>query len=175
MSSLIRQELSLRLYYRILSHPHHPLHAHLLSTEYDTLYRNKPSFIPSFGLRMRNIIQDTPFSSISVRSQTYFILHPWTFKRITCLHIFNNFNKSNAPLTILQSFFAAHRQNYCKYIDICTDGSKTGNLIGCSIVCQKSILSYHLPTFFFQSSKLNGSPHSVFLSSLLLYIFTLSF
>ena len=145
---LIREELSLRLYYRILSHPHHPLHTHLLSTEHDTFYRNKPSFIPSFGLRLRNIVQGTSLSSIKARSQTYFIPHPWSFKRISCLHIFNGFNKSNAPLNVLQSIFAAHRQNYSSYIDIYTDGSKAGNLVGCGIVCQNIILSYHLPSLF---------------------------
>ena len=104
--------------------------------------------IPSFDLWIRNIIEDTPLSSIKARSQTYFSIHPWNFKRITCLHIFNDFNKSNTPLKVLQSFFAAHRQNYSNYIDIYTDGSKAGNLVGCGIVCQNNILSYRLPSLF---------------------------
>ena len=95
----------------------------------------------SFGLRIRNIIQDTPLSFISACSQTYLILYPWNFKRITCLQIFNGFNNLNAPLNVLQSFFAAHRQIYCNYIDIYTDGSKTGNSVGCGNVCQKTILT----------------------------------
>ena len=80
--TLTWDELSPWLYYRILSHP---LHTHLLSTENDTLYRNKPSFIPSFGLRLRNIIQGTPLSSINAHSQTYFIPYPWNFKRIASI------------------------------------------------------------------------------------------
>ena len=46
---LLREELSLRLYYHILSHTYHPFKNHLLSTENDMLYKNKPSFIPAFG------------------------------------------------------------------------------------------------------------------------------
>ena len=133
--NLVWEELSLWLYYQILSHPHHPLHTQLLSTEHDTLFRNKPSFIPSFGLRIRNIIEDIPLASIRVRSQTYFNCHPWNMKGISCLHIFNGFSKSSTPANVMQSFFAALRQTYSNYIDIYTDGSKAGDIVGCGIVC----------------------------------------
>ena len=45
-------------------------------------------------------------------------------------------------------FFAAHRLTYSNYIDIYTDGSKAGDIVGCGIVCQNNILSYRLPSFF---------------------------
>ena len=45
----IHKKLSLQLYYRIHSHPHHPLHTHILTKEHDMLYENRPFCITNFG------------------------------------------------------------------------------------------------------------------------------
>ena len=44
------EQLSLELYYHILSHPHNPLCTHLLTKEHDMLYESPLSCIPNFGL-----------------------------------------------------------------------------------------------------------------------------
>ena len=46
----------MELYYYILSHPCHPLHTYLLTREFDMLYENCPSCIPSFRIRMFPIL-----------------------------------------------------------------------------------------------------------------------
>ena len=58
--NFIREQLSLELYYRILSHPHHPLCTQVLTKENDLLYESRPSCIPNFGLRIRNFLSGSP-------------------------------------------------------------------------------------------------------------------
>ena len=144
---LIREKLSLELFYRILSHPHHPLRTYLLTREHDTLYENRPSCIPNFGIRIRNILLGSSFLDIKVRPRLFFNLTPWNFKSFSYMNPFKNFDKSNTTANVYLSLFSSHRSEYHNYIDIYTDGSKTNNLVGCGIVCRNTVLSYHLPSF----------------------------
>ena len=50
---LIRKQLSLNPYCRILSHPHYPFLRHLLTREHDMLYENRLSCIPNFSFRLQ--------------------------------------------------------------------------------------------------------------------------
>ena len=63
----IHEKLSLELYYCVLSYPHHSLHTHLFSREHDMLYQNRPSCIPNFGIRIKNILSGSSFTNIRVR------------------------------------------------------------------------------------------------------------
>ena len=146
--NFIREQLSLELYYRILSHPHHPLCTQVLTRENDLLYESRPSCIPNFGLRIRNFLSGSPLLDTKVRPRLLSTLTPWNFKNTPYMNPFTNFDKSDTTADIYLSLFAFHRSQYHKYIDIYTDGSKINNLVGCGIVCGNTTLSYRLPAFF---------------------------
>ena len=61
---LIHEQLSLELYFHILSHSPHPLRTYPLTKECDILYENWPSYIQNFGIR---IIKLFSCSSLSDR------------------------------------------------------------------------------------------------------------
>ena len=140
--------MSLELYFRILSHPYHPLRSYLITKEHDILYDNRPSCIPNFGIRIRNILSCSPLSDIRVRPRLLINLIPWNFKGISYIDPFKNFDKADTNANIYHSLFRTHRSHYHKYIDIYTDGSKTINSVGCGIICRNTVLSYRLPAFF---------------------------
>ena len=85
---------------------------------------------------------------IRVRPRLLLNLYPWNFKHITFINPFENFDKSNMTANIFCSLFASHRAEYHNYIDVYTDGSKIGNLVGCGIVLRNTVRSYRLPAFF---------------------------
>ena len=144
--TLIREQLSLELYFRILSHPHHN---YLTSRDYDIHYHNHPSCIPTFGLRIRNMLEGSSLLDIRVCPRSLLGLTPCTFKSVSCLHPFNGFDKSNINANIFNSLLSLHCSNYNNFIDMYTDGSKTSNIVGCGIICENIIFSYHLPNCFF--------------------------
>ena len=87
--NFVHEELSLRFtitLYHILTIL---LNTYLLSTDLDVLYENRPSCIPAFGLRMRNVIKRSTFSNTNVRPQMHNSLAPWNLRGIPCLQIFN--------------------------------------------------------------------------------------
>ena len=56
-------------------------------------------------------------SDIRVHLHSLSGLTPWTFKDISCLRLFNGFDKYNTSVTILKSLFSPHR-NKCRNFDI---------------------------------------------------------
>ena len=69
---LIREWKSLQFYYRILSHPHHPLHTHILTKEHEILYENRASCITKFGIRVKNILSASSLLGTKVRPRLLF-------------------------------------------------------------------------------------------------------
>ena len=72
---LIHEQLSLKLYFRILPLAHYPLRTSLLSREHDILYKNRPSCIPNFDIRYRNMLSCSPLSDLRGR--------PWLLLNLT--------------------------------------------------------------------------------------------
>ncbi|GIY86505.1 putative RNA-directed DNA polymerase from transposon BS [Caerostris extrusa] len=51
-----RERLSLKYYFKIKSHHSHPLYTHVTHPNFKTFYENRPSYVPSFGLRMQILL-----------------------------------------------------------------------------------------------------------------------
>lgn len=143
---LTRDQVSLNLYFRILSHPNHPLHSHLHNHNNDRLFMNRPSCPPSFSMRMRSIISNTNLANNKIHMRSSFNRPPWQTTNLHILSLFTGFYKNNTSDLIYHQLFASHREEYNEYIDIYTDGSKTGNVVGCGFVCRDRSFSYSLPT-----------------------------
>lgn len=117
---------------------------HLFNRSHDRLFMNRPSFIPSFSLRMRNIISNTSLATGKIHMRSCFNCPPWQSYNIKTLNIFSSFNKNNTSDLIYHQLFSFHREEYADYIEIYTDGSKAVNGVGCSYVCGNVTSSYSL-------------------------------
>lgn len=143
--SLIREEISLKYFFRILSHPNHPLHFHLLNQNSDRLFANRPSIIPPFGMRMRSIINNSPVNNNSVHTNPPFLIPPWCAVNVPIINPFRNYNRNGTSDVIFHQLFCAHREEFANYLDIYTDGSKSESGVGCSYVCNNRSFSFSLP------------------------------
>lgn len=141
----IREQRSLNLYYRILSHPNHPLHYYLTNQDHDRLFANRPSCVPSFGIRMRLLTRSYNFTNIKIHVRPLYNILPWQQPNINILRPFTGFDKANTDDTIFRQLFASHREEYHNYVAVYTDGSKTSRITGCGFFCQNYKFSYCLP------------------------------
>ena len=132
---LIREQLSSKLYFQILSHPHHPLHEYLTHRAYDIHYHNHSSCISALGLKTRNMLEGSSLSNIRVCSRSLLNLILWDFRGISCLQSFDNFGKSSTSASVFKSLFSQHRSNCSNFIAIYTNGLRTSNTVGCGIIC----------------------------------------
>lgn len=63
---------------------------------------------------------------------------------IIALYYFITFDKNSFPSVVSQQLIAACRTHYNTYLDIYTDGSKSGKYVGCGILCENTIIIYSL-------------------------------
>ncbi|GBL90371.1 hypothetical protein AVEN_29387-1, partial [Araneus ventricosus] len=138
-----RDKLSLSYYFRILSNDNHPLRGTLLNGNYNRLFNARPSCIPHFGLRMRNILPDT-FHDVKIHTNDFCGHPPWMENSISYINPFGNFTKSDSNNSVLISLFNQHRQFYQSYQPVFTDGSKSLNHVGCAFFTNGHIVSYKL-------------------------------
>lgn len=142
---IIRDKISVSLYFRILSHPNHPVHHQLNNRDHDRLFANRPSCISSYGLRMHSLVIGTSLANCNVHVRSLFSTAPWQDPDIFILTPFSGFNKHSTSDHMFQQLFACHRDEYKDNIDIYTDGSKTPDGVGCGYVCRDASFSYSLP------------------------------
>lgn len=143
--SLTRRCISMKYFFRILSHSSHPLNQIILDTSSDRLYTNRPSLIPPFGLRMRSQICNTKLANVDVSNCPLFSLPPWRSQKVTFIYPFKNLNKDNTNNKIYCHLFAAHRNEYPNFAEIYTDGSKSDNHVGFAYSCDNRTISFKLP------------------------------
>ncbi|GBN65475.1 hypothetical protein AVEN_91608-1 [Araneus ventricosus] len=138
-----RDKLSLSYYFPILSNDKHPLRGTLLNGNNNRLFNARPSCIPHFGLRMRNILPDT-FHDVKIHTNDFCGHPPWMENSISYINPFGNFIKSDSNNSVLISLFNQHRQFYQSYQPVFTDGSKSLNHVGCAFFTNGHIISYKL-------------------------------
>jgi kelch-like protein 2/3 len=80
---------------------------------------------------------------------------PWKVPNFTFLNPFNNFDKASTADIIFKQVYYHHRQCYCNYTPIFTDGSKSDNFVGCAYVIKNKIRSFSLhPAFSIFSAEI---------------------
>ncbi|GBO28076.1 hypothetical protein AVEN_95844-1 [Araneus ventricosus] len=107
-------KLSLSYYFRILSKDNHPLRGTLLNGNNNRLFNARPSCIPHFGLRMRNILPGI-FHDVKVHTNDFLDHPPGMENSISYINPFGNFTKSDSDNSVLISLFNRHRQFYQSY------------------------------------------------------------
>lgn len=121
----------------ILSHPLHYdqlLHGHLLNTDDNIIYQQRPSFIPPFGNKIRRLIEKCPLSNIEVSPCPQHLYPPMKTLNIISLHPFKTFEKNSLArlfgarclsrktvcvqqkVVAFEQLFSAHRAHFNKYI-----------------------------------------------------------
>ena len=99
---VIHEKPSLELYYPLTSIS---FSSYILTKEHDTLYENCPSYIPNFGIRIKNIHSGTSLLDMRVRTWLLLKMSPWNFKSISCLNPFKNYGKSSMTDNANHTFF----------------------------------------------------------------------
>nr|XP_042906270.1 uncharacterized protein LOC122270935 [Parasteatoda tepidariorum] len=138
-----RSKLSLDYYFKIKSKSLHPLYSCVVHPQYTTHFSSRPSYIPSFGIRITNILNDFNILDIEVFTNTG-IIPPWIDVSKCVLDVFNNFKKSDTSSSVFTQKFYEHRHKYIDFKPIFTDGSKHDNHVGCGVVTENSTVSEQL-------------------------------
>ncbi|GBM34530.1 hypothetical protein AVEN_43187-1 [Araneus ventricosus] len=103
-----RQTLYVKYYFRIKSDSEHPMYDRVLQPLFGTFYSNKKSYIPSFGHRMRLLIQDLNMENVDIIAKEE-ETPPWTERNTAVIDDFSKQIKSLTPDSVYLQLFYSHR------------------------------------------------------------------
>jgi ribonuclease HI len=123
----------------------HPLKSHSINPYITRLLQARPSCIPPFQYRVKSILANINFDSVDISSAKKFY-PPWDDPNFTFLNPFNLYDKGSTAPIIYKQIFNSHRESLKDYTPIFTDGSKSGDFVGCAYVIDDHCFSYKLHT-----------------------------
>ncbi|XP_055940827.1 uncharacterized protein LOC129971257 [Argiope bruennichi] len=141
-----RLKLSLFYFYHVLSNKRHPFHEKFQNDVNDRLFNSCKSYIPHLGLRIRRILPND-FTDIQIYADDSPNSAPWIENKLHYKDPLKQFRKSDTDSSVFISLFKHHREFYCSYEPIFTDGSKSPHHVGCAFVHGHRIISYKLHPF----------------------------
>ena len=139
-----REQLSLQYALRVKSNPANPAFDVTFNPEYKTLFEAKPSCIPTFGLRIASLLEQSNLhpNICTFRSNA----PPWTLSKPTVdlsLHV--NIKDTTDPI-VYQTRFTDILLTHDNFETIYTDGSKSVDGVGSAFVHGGVSRAFHLPT-----------------------------
>ena len=115
-----RDRLSLQYALKLKSMPKHPAHNTIFQPKYTTKFANKPTAIPTFGLRVNSILDDIPLIELSDIAEYQEPENPvWTIDQpVIRLDLRVGIKKDINPTNFIQLFnnFKCTYENYSIYI-----------------------------------------------------------
>ena len=141
-----RDRLSLQYALKLKSMPKHPAHKSIFQPKYSTKFADKPSAIPTFGIRINKLLQDIPIIELSDIADDQKPEPVWTINQpVIRLDLRVGIKKETHPTNFMSRFDNFHcTYDHCDFIY--TDGSKTENAVGCTALMGSSSLKEHLPS-----------------------------
>ena len=132
---------------KLKSMPKHPAHKSIFKPKYSTKCADKPTAIPTFGIRINKLLQDIPIIELSDIAEDQEPDNPvWTINQpVIRLDLRVGIKRETHPTNFMSRFDNFHCI-YENYKFIYTDGSKTENAVGCAALMGSSSLKEHLPS-----------------------------
>ena len=137
--SLRREKLALQYFTKLQSCPPNPAFECTINPKYKELFARKESAIPSFGIRMESVLDNSIILNENVHETVIPEVPPWTLHQPRVnLDLSNLCKKDPSSLVFIQKYNEIEDEHsYCT--PIYTDGSKDNDRVGCAAIINISI------------------------------------
>ncbi|GBN75599.1 putative RNA-directed DNA polymerase from transposon BS, partial [Araneus ventricosus] len=132
---LRRERFSLKYYFKIKQNPSHPSYERVMKPIFGQFYERRVSLIPSFGHRMRPLLENFNLKNIDISPK-----HERS-RNVLTIDDFNKLPKSTTAPSVYIQEFCYHRQKFERYDTVFTDGSKFGDHVSSAVVFNHIIIS----------------------------------
>ena len=144
---ILRQEkLALQYFTKLQSCPSNPAFACTINPKYKELFARKESAIPSFGIRMQSVLDNSNILNENVHETVIPEVPPWTLHQPRVnLDLSNLCKKDTSSLVFIQKYNEIKDEHsYCT--PIYTDGSKGNDRVGCAAIISNISIKQRLPS-----------------------------
>ena len=144
--SLRREKLALQYYTKLQSCPSNPAFDCNINPKYQEFFGRKESAIPTFGIRIQSLLENSNISNNNVHETIIPEVPPWTLHLPKVNLRLSNLSKSETPYHIsIQKFNEIkYEHSYCTAIY--TDGSKDNDRVGCAAILNNFTIKQRLPS-----------------------------
>ncbi|GBM26151.1 hypothetical protein AVEN_196980-1 [Araneus ventricosus] len=112
---LRRERFSLKYYFKIKQNPSHPSYERVMKPFFGQFYERRVSFIPSFGHRMRPLLENFNLKNIDILPK-HDEPPPWRSRNVLTIDDFNKLLKSTTAPSVYIQEFCYHRRIFERYV-----------------------------------------------------------
>ena len=140
-----RQKLAMQYHIKLATCPSNPAYNCVFQPQYKTLYDRKENAIKPFGLRMEGLTTKAQMDTTQVHRSIISKTPPWLLKQPTVLLDLSKHPKTKTNPITFQEETLIIKNDYPDYLHIYTDGSKSGDRVGCAAVLNNTKSLRRLP------------------------------
>ena len=144
--SLRREKLALQYYTKLQSCPSNPAFECTINPKYKECFARKESTIPTFGIRIQSLLDDSNIENNNVHKTIISEVSPWTLHHPKVNLDLSELSKkdTSAPLFIQKFNEIKDDHSYCT--PVYTDGSKDNDRVGCGAIINNLSIKQRLPS-----------------------------
>ena len=144
--SLRREKLALQYFTKLQSCPSNPAFECTINPKYKESFARKESAIPSFGIRMQSVLNNSNILNENIHETVIPEVPPWTLHQPRVnLDLSNLCKKDTSSLVFIQKYNEIKDEHsYCT--PIYTDGSKDNDRVGCAAIINNISIRQRLPS-----------------------------
>ena len=144
--SLRREKLALQYYTKLQSCPSNPAFECTVYPKYQELFARKESAIPTFGIRIKAVLENSDISNDNVHQTIISEIPPWTLHRPRVNLELSSLSTKDTPSPVFIQKFNEIKNEHSYCTPIYTDGSKDNDRVGCGTIIDNSSFKQRLPS-----------------------------
>ena len=144
--SLRREKLALQYYTKLQSCPSNPAFECTVYPKYQELFARKESAIPTFGIRIKDVLENSDISNDNIHQTIISKIPPWTLHRPGVNLELSSLSKKDTPSPVFIQKFNEIKNEHLYCTPIYTDGSKDNERVGCGTIIDNSSFKQRLPS-----------------------------
>ena len=144
--SLRREKLALQYYSKLQSCPSNPAFDCTINPKYQECFARKESAIPTFGIRIQSLLDNSNISNDNVHETVISEVPPWILHQPRVILDLSNLSKKDTPSPVFFQRYNEIKNEHSFCTPIYTDGSKDGDTVGCGTIINNTSFKQRLPS-----------------------------
>ena len=125
--------------------PNNPTFDTVFRPKYSEIFAIRPNAIPTFGIRIKDLIDEANINIETIRQATIPESPPWQLESPLIIYGLKTVKKVNTNPLVFQGLFNDVQDKYFDHQFLYTDGSKDDHKVGCAVVSNFNIVKRRLP------------------------------
>ena len=143
--SLRREKLDLQYYTKLQSCPSNAAFECTVNPKYQELFAREESAIPTFGIRIKSVLENSGISNNNVHQTIIPEIPPWNLHRLRVNLELSSLSKKDTPSPVFIQKFNEIKNDHSYCTPIYTDGSKDNDRVGCGTIIANAGFKQRLP------------------------------